>query len=78
MSNSYPVEYKGTAFGDPARSATMDRAPAVNATANAAHSAKALQQTGTRSMDVVTISAEARQLSSQPASYKGTAFGDPI
>ena len=73
MSSSYPVDFKGTAFGDPAVVATPIRTtPAVRASAA---DVKALQQTRAQSRDQVTISAQARQLAAQATANKGTPSG---
>jgi hypothetical protein len=78
MSISYPVEYKGTAFGDPAKFASKAVTPVSSN--NLADTAAAAVTLSTKKIaDQVVLSSKALALSaSQTAGYKGTAFGDPV
>jgi len=89
MSKSYPVEFKGTAFGDPARIASnaTTQTSSRNSAANA--KASAVTQASMKSSDQVVLSSKAKELAaasqasatqaaSQSVGYKGTAFGDPV
>jgi hypothetical protein len=78
MAKSYPVEFKGTAFGDPARFASNVATPVATKNPAGDGSAAALTQAPKKVSDQVVLSTKALALASQSAGYKGTAFGDPI
>ena len=68
MSSSYPVDFKGTAFGDPAVYTRPPEEPSSIAKATALPATKVVQ--ATRARDQVEISATARQLSAQATTQK--------
>ena len=68
MSNSYPVDFKGTAFGDPAVYTRPPQEPSAIAKTTALAGAKVVQATPAK--DQVVISEAARQMSKQATTQK--------